>query len=119
MLHARQIRHVSSHDVRILPYKEGIMGSIDGNGSNRFARRDFIKLAGAAVGGALTVASPSAQHERPHFTHLTSGLKTRHRHHKHKMSRPPYTACDILTKFVDPLPTMPTIEPRSTLRGVP
>jgi spore coat protein A len=83
------------------------------------ARRDFLKLAGA-VGGALSLgASPSAQHERPHFTHLTSGLKTRHRHHKHKMSRPPYTACDILTKFVDPLPIMPTIEPRTTVRGVP
>src|SRR5262245_55955226 len=82
-------------------------------------RRSFLKLAGATLGGALSAgASPSAQHERPHFTHLTTGLKTRHRHHKHKMSRPPFTACDILTKYVDPLPVMPSIRPHGTVRGM-
>ena len=80
-------------------------------------RRSFLKLAGAAV-GALS-AKASAQHERPHFTHLTTGLKTRHRHHKHKMARPSETACDILEKFVDRLPVMSTISPHDSVRGVP
>jgi spore coat protein A, manganese oxidase len=83
-------------------------------------RRGFLKLAGAAAGGVLAAgARASAQHERPHFTHLTTGLQTRHRHHKHKMARPSHTACDILTKFVDRLPIMPTISPRGIVRGVP
>jgi spore coat protein A len=83
-------------------------------------RRSFLKLAGAAVGGALSAGtSARAQHERPHFSHFSTGLKTRHRHHAHKMPRPSPTACDILTKFVDRLPMMPTISPRSSVRGVP
>jgi spore coat protein A len=79
-------------------------------------RRSFLKLAGAAV-GALS-ASASAQHERPHFTHLTTGLKTRHRHHKHKMPRPS-PGNGVLEKFVDRLPVMPTISPHGSVRGVP
>jgi len=83
-------------------------------------RRGFLKLAGAAAGGVFAARGiASAQHERPHFTHLTTGLKTKHRHHKHKMARPPHTACDILTKFVDRLPIMPTISPTGVARGVP
>jgi len=83
-------------------------------------RRGFLKLAGAAAGGVFAAREiASAQHERPHFTHLSTGLKTKHRHHKHKMARPPHTACDILTKFVDRLPIMPTISPSAVARGVP
>ncbi len=83
-------------------------------------RRSFLKLAGAAAGGVLTsAAAASAQHERPHFTHLTTGLTTRHRHHPHKMARPAHTACDILTKYVDRLPIMPTISPSGVVHGVP
>jgi len=82
-------------------------------------RRSFLKLAGAAVGALSAGAAAPAQHERPHFSHLSTGLKTRHRHHTHKMPRPSPTACDILTKFVDRLPLMPTISPRGSVRGVP
>jgi spore coat protein A, manganese oxidase len=83
-------------------------------------RRGFLKLAGAAAGGVFAARGiASAQHERPHFTHLSTGLTTKHRHHKHKMLRPPHTACDILTKFVDRLPLMPTITPRAVAQGVP
>jgi hypothetical protein len=60
-----------------------------------------------------------SKHERPHFAHLTTGLKTQDRHHKHKMRRPAPTAGDVLTKFVDRLPVMPTISPSGNVRGVP
>jgi spore coat protein A len=83
------------------------------------ARRNFLKLAGTAIGALSLGDALSAQHERPHFAHLTTGLKTRHRHHQHQMPRPPHTACDILEKFVDRLPIMPTIAPAGTVRGVP
>src|SRR6185369_1242503 len=82
-------------------------------------RRSFLKLAGATVGALSAAASGSAQHERPHFTHLTTGLKTRHRHHKHRMPKPAHSACDILEKYVDGLPIMPTIGPRGSVRGMP
>src|SRR5262245_42848071 len=82
-------------------------------------RRSFLKIAGAAVGALSAGVSAPAQHERPHFSHLSTGLKTRHRHHKHKMQLPPPTPCHVRPKFVDRLPVMPTISPRGNVRGVP